>query len=163
MVSFLNSPGRRGIFGALMDEYARAADDFCRVAEGLTADGFEVVRPQNEPETATPRAVCLHVVGAAYRYAYYIREALKLDFIDRFDADPALLTQPSDTRAQLAAAIRLTEETVEPIWNFDDQQIQGVSFVVRWGPRYDPEMLIEHAVCHLLRHRRQLERWNLRA
>jgi hypothetical protein len=29
-----------------------------------------------------------------------------------------------------------------------------------WGPRYDPEMLLEHAVCHVLRHRRQLERWS---
>jgi len=40
-----------------------------------------------------------------------------------------------------------------------EQEIQVLSFTVRWGPRYDPEMILEHAVCHLLRHRRQLERW----
>ena len=28
---FLKPPGRSGPFGALMDEYARAAEDFCRV------------------------------------------------------------------------------------------------------------------------------------
>ena len=26
---------------------------------------------------------------------------------------------------------------------------------------YDPEILLEHAICHLLRHRLQLERWNV--
>ena len=34
-----------------------------------------------------------------------------------------------------------------------------IRFTVSWGVEYDPDMLLEHAVCHLLRHRRQLERW----
>ena len=40
-----------------------------------------------------------------------------------------------------------------------EAEIQALSFTVRWGPRYDPEMILEHAICHYLRHRRQLERW----
>jgi hypothetical protein len=53
----------------------------------------------------------------------------------------------------------LTEETVEALLEATEPEIQALSFSVRWGPRYDPEMILEHAVCHLLRHRRQLERW----
>ena len=59
----------------------------------------------------------------------------------------------------LTEGIVLTEETVEPLLKATEQEIQALSFTVRWGPRYDPEMILEHAVCHLLRHRRQLERW----
>jgi hypothetical protein len=57
------------------------------------------------------------------------------------------------------AGIVLTEQIVEPLLKATEQEIQALSFAVRWGPRYDPEMILEHAVCHLLRHRRQLERW----
>ena len=28
---------------------------------------------------------------------------------------------------------------------------------VRWGQLYDPEQLMEHAIVHILRHRRQIE------
>jgi hypothetical protein len=40
-----------------------------------------------------------------------------------------------------------------------ENEVLALSFPVRWGPTYDPEMILEHAICHLLRHRRQLERW----
>ena len=63
------------------------------------------------------------------------------------------------TCALLTEAVMFTEATVEPLLRATDEEIQALSFTVRWGPRYDPEMLLEHAVCHLLRHRRQLERW----
>jgi hypothetical protein len=142
-----------------MDEYARAADDFCRVVDTFDATRFESVRASNEPDTGSPHAVCAHVCGAAHRYAHYIRKARGVDFIDRYELDPSRLKGPSDVRGLLAEAILLMEETVEPLLHLTDAGIQALGFVVRWGPTYDPEMLLEHAVCHLLRHRRQLERW----
>jgi hypothetical protein len=157
--TFIRHPGRSGPFGALMDEYARAAEDFCRVVEGFERARFDAERPSNDPNTVSPRAICLHVIGAAHRYAYYIRKARGVDFVERYEADPAQLRSQQEVRALLTGGIRLTEETVEPLLNATEQEIQAVSFVVRWGPRYDPEMLLEHAVCHVLRHRRQLERW----
>jgi hypothetical protein len=156
---FIGHPGRSGPFGALMDEYARAAEDFCRVVEGFDLARFDAERPSNDPNTVSPRAICLHVVGAAHRYAHYIRKARKLDFIERYEADPARLGSPRDIRARLAEGIVLMEETVEPLLKATEAEIQALSFTVRWGPRYDPEMILEHAVCHVLRHRRQLERW----
>lgn len=156
---FIRRPGLPGPFGALMDEYARAAAEFCTVAEGFDAERFVSERPGNDPETITPRAVCVHVCGAAHRYAYYIRQARGLDFVDRYQLDPLRLTSPRDVTGMLAKATRLTEETIDPLRGFTDEEVQALSFTVRWGPRYDPEMMLEHAVCHVLRHRRQLERW----
>jgi hypothetical protein len=144
--SFIHHAGLSGPFGALMDEYARAAEDFCRVVESFDLLRFDAERPSNNPNTISPRAICLHVIGAAHRYAHYIRKALGVEFVERYEADPARLHSPRDVRGLLL--LKATE-----------QEIQALSFAVRWGPRYDPEMILEHAVCHLLRHRRQLERW----
>jgi hypothetical protein len=82
-----------------------------------------------------------------------------VDFIERYELDASRVVTPADVPGLLAEAVLLMEETVEPLLHLDDEGIQALSFVVRWGPRYDPEMLLEHAVCHFLRHRRQLERW----
>ena len=159
MTTFIRHPGQSGPFGALMDEYARAAEDFCRVLEGLELERFDAERPSNNPNTVSARSICLHVIGAAHRYAHYIRKARGVDFVERYEADPARLRFPRDVRALLTEGLVLAEETVEPLLKATEQEIQALSFTVRWGPRYDPEMILEHAVCHLLRHRRQLERW----
>jgi hypothetical protein len=71
--TFIRHAGRSGPFGALMDEYARAAEDFCRVVESFDRARFDAERPSNNPNTVSPRAISLHVVGAAHRYAHYIR------------------------------------------------------------------------------------------
>jgi hypothetical protein len=157
--AFLRAPGRPGAFGALMDEYARAAEDFCRVVETFDAARFRAERESADVNTRSPWSICLHACSAAHRYADYIRKARGVEFVDRFELDPKLIASPVDVRGRLRESIRYTEDTVEPLLAATDAQIQVLSFTVRWGPRYDPEMILEHAVCHLLRHRRQLERW----
>ena len=142
-----------------MDEYARAAEEFCCVVEGFDPRRFVAERGSSDLNTISPRAICLHVCGAAHRYAHYIRKARGVEFVERYEPDPSRLGSPQDVRGQLAEAILFTEATVEPLLRASEEEIQAISFTVRWGPRYDPEMLMEHAVCHLLRHRRQLERW----
>ena len=157
--TFIHHPGRSGPFGALMDEYARAAEDFCRVVESFDLPRLDAERPSNNPNTISPRAICLHAIGAAHRYAHYIRKARGVEFVERYEADPARLHSPRDVRGLLTEGIVFTEQTVEPLLKATEEEIHALSFTVRWGPRYDPEMILELAVCHLLRHRRQLERW----
>lgn len=157
--AFLRNPGRPGAFGALLDETARAAADLCRVAETFDDTRFAAERAGDDPHTRSPRAVCLHVASAAHRYADYIRKARGLPHVDRFELDPAKLVRAADLRPNLREAILYTEDTVEDLHELTMEQVMALSFTVRWGPRYDPEMILEHGVCHLLRHRRQLERW----
>jgi hypothetical protein len=157
--AFIRRPGLSGPFGALMDEYARAAGDFCRVVEGFDSARFLTTRASDNPSTVSPQAICVHVCGAAYRYAHYIRKAQRVDFVERYEVEPSRIGAPQDVRALLTEAIIFSEATVETLLHATEEEIQALSFTVRWGPRYDPEMILEHAVCHLLRHRRQLERW----
>ena len=114
-----------------------------------------VERPSEDPDTVSPLAVCRHVVHAAHVYAGYLRKAHGLPparFIDR-------VTGQGDVRPALHAEISHTEESVAPLRPLSGEQVLKVEFKVSWGSVYNPEILLEHAICHVLRHRRQLERW----
>jgi hypothetical protein len=37
----------------------------------------------------------------------------------------------------------MTEETVEPLLKASEPEIRVPTFTVRWGPRYDPEMIVD--------------------
>jgi hypothetical protein len=156
---FLNRPGEPGPFGALMDEYARAAEDFCRVIETVPGESFLREVPSEDPDTASLRAVCRHAVGAAHRYADYIRQARGVPFIDRFELPPERIESPAAMRPGLVEMLHYTETSLAG-WYEDPAPAEKVTFTVRWGPVYDPEMILEHAIVHLLRHRRQVERWS---
>ncbi len=51
--------------------------------------------------------------------------------------------------------------TLDGKWEMPDNQIEAVSMTVHWGPTYDVEQLLEHAIVHILRHRRQIDKWGL--
>ena len=69
------------------------------------------------------------------------------------------ITSPTDVRPHLAAELRYTETVIEPLRHMTDPEVAAMTFQVSWGSTYDPEQMLEHAIVHLLRHRRQLERW----
>ncbi len=159
--AFLDRPGRSGAFGALLDETAAAADAFCRVVERFSLETWHREQPSNDPSTVSPRAIAAHVCGAARRYADYIRKALDLPYVDVYETPIDKVREPFDVRPLLAEALRYTEEAVEGFHGQPEEAWEKVTFAVRWGPTYDPEMILEHGLVHLLRHRRQLERWRV--
>ena len=119
--AFIHHPGLPGTFGALMDEYARAAEHFCGVVESFDPARFMAQRPSDNPNTVSPHAICVHACGAAHRYAHYIRKARGVDFIERYDMDPSRIASPPDVRPLLAEALVFTEMTVEPLRTVTDQ------------------------------------------
>lgn len=156
---FLDRPGAAGPFGALMDEYARAADDFCRSIEGLAVERFSEERPSDDPDTRSIAAVCAHTVASAYGYGNYIRQARGVPASSPQRPEPREIASAGGVRSRLEAALRYTEASIGGLYDADAAVIESLRFQVRWGPTYDPEMILEHAIVHLLRHRRQIERW----
>ena len=159
MSEFLERPGSTGPVGAMMDEYALAAEAFCRAVEGFDPDGFVDPRPGGEPGAPTVRGISVHVCGAARGYANYLRDAQGSE-MQSPEASPAERVRvPADVRPVLAEELRFTEASVEPLRSLPEDEMMAIEFRARWGPLYNPESMLEHAICHLLRHRRQLERW----
>jgi uncharacterized damage-inducible protein DinB len=156
---FLDHPGRPGPFGALMDEYARAAGDLCSTVETVPRDRHLEQRPSDDPDTVSIQEICRHVVNASLGYSNYIRGVRGLPVDTSRPIESAQVADPRNLRGHLHSSLRYTEESLEGLYDADEKTVAGLSFQVRWGPTYDPEMILEHAIVHLLRHRRQIERW----
>lgn len=148
---------RSGAIGALMDEYERAAAELTRLVEQIPDDDFErVVDSQTQDEDCrSVQTIMSHVVRAGYGYADYIREQLS---IASTRPQPGLLSR-RESLEQLEAALRYTIQTLEGRWEMSAEEISGLVIKTRWGAVYDAEGLLEHAIVHLLRHRRQIEKF----
>lgn len=148
---------RSGAVGALMDEYERAASELARLVERIPDEDFaRVVDAETRDEDCrSAQTIMSHVVGAAYGYADYLREQFSVESA----RPPRRLLSRTEALEQLGAALRYTAETLEGRWEMSYEEIARIVIKTRWGPVYDAEGLLEHAVVHVLRHRRQIERF----
>jgi uncharacterized damage-inducible protein DinB len=148
---------RNGAIGALMDEYERAASDLKRLVEQIPDEEYtRIVDSQTQDEDCrSAQTIMSHVVRAAYGYADYIREQIS---VESTRPQPRLLSR-RESLEQLDAALGYTVQTLDGRWEMSAEEISGIVIKTRWGPVYDAEGMLEHAIVHLLRHRRQLEKF----
>ena len=147
---------RKGAIGALMDEYERAAVDLKNLILQISETDFEKVVDQDtkDEDCRSVQTIVSHVTNSGYGYANYIR-----DWFDIFKNSPGrrLLSQ-KDFFTEFEKMLTYTAETLEGKWEFSDDDIMKVKIKARWGSQYDLEQLLEHAIVHILRHRRQIEK-----
>jgi hypothetical protein len=148
---------RKGAVGAMMDEYERAAGELARVVGGLDEGAWEQLRDAEttDPDCRTIQTVMRHVVRAGFGYANYIRKAFGISE----GRSGAELVAVGEVAGEIAAMLAYMAETLDGRWTMTDDEITAVKMTVRWGPTYDLEQLLEHAIVHVLRHRRQIERF----
>ncbi|HVG31434.1 MAG TPA: DinB family protein [Pyrinomonadaceae bacterium] len=148
---------RSGALGALMDEYERAASELGSLIEQIPEDDFaRIVDAQTKDDDCrSVQTIMSHVVRAAYGYADYIRE----QFAIASTRPQSKLLSRQESLKQLDAALLYTVETLEGKWEMSGEDISATVINTRWGAVYDVEGLLEHAVVHILRHRRQIEKF----
>jgi uncharacterized damage-inducible protein DinB len=148
---------RSGAIGALMDEYERAASELRHLIERIPeVDFVRVVDAQtNDDDCRSVQTIMSHVVRAGYSYADYIREQFS---IASTRPQNKLLSR-QESLEQLDAALLYTAQTLEGRWEMGGEEISRTVINSRWGVVYDVEGLLEHAIVHILRHRRQVEKF----
>jgi uncharacterized damage-inducible protein DinB len=153
----MNKTYRKGIAGALMDEYERAITELAELVLGLTDSEFEALRDRQtqDDECRSIQKVVNHVVRAGYGHAGYIRVALGAGY----NRPEIRLGSRAESVEQLAAMRSYTEATLEGHWGMTEEEISAVEIHSGWGPKYDLEQMLEHGIVHVLRHRRQIERF----
>ena len=154
---------RKGGVGAMMDEYERAAGELKNVLVRASEEQFvRIVDTQTKDEDCRSiQTIMTHVVGAGYGYADYLRAVFGIPSTRPASTvrGSAVPIQHGEAAEKINGFLRYTAETLEGKWEMTDEQIMAVSMKVRWGPTYDLEQLLEHAIVHILRHRRQIERF----
>ena len=148
---------RKGAVGAMMDEYERAAADLVGIIRGLSDNDFEVVRDRETQDEScrSIQTVLTHVVRAGYGYAAMIRTA----FGNASQRPEVAVGSRLEFEREFAAMLTYTDATLEGKWQLSDEKITAVRITSPWAQIYDLEQLLEHAIVHILRHRRQIERF----
>lgn len=140
---------------ALMDEYRRAFIDLRLILEMLSDEEYRQVRDEKttDDDCRSIATVCHHIIRAGYGYANYLNrkgDGSQVDF----------RSPPESAQRAILEIGRMLDHThgvLAGLWGQDAQEIDAWSFDASWGETYSTEQLLEHAIVHILRHRRQIE------
>jgi hypothetical protein len=99
------------------------------------------------------------VVSAGYSYCVYILN-LKDPSIKR--PEKHLRNAAVEYKADLEKVWTFTNQTFANIYDTEIEEMDNAKKIhTAWGQLYDIEQLMEHAIVHILRHRRQIEKYKL--
>jgi len=148
---------RQGAVGAMMDEYERATGELTRIMESISDEEFERIRDTRteDDDCRSIQTIMRHVIRAGYGYAGYMRDAWGMERGERWDQT----VSRAETIRHLPAMLSYMTATLEEHWGLSDKESNALQMRTRWGVTYDFEQLFEHAIVHVLRHRRQIERF----
>ena len=148
---------RPGAVGAMMDEYERAAEEFRLLIKKISQKEFELIvdKITNDEHCRSVQTIVSHVINSGYGYADYLRKYFSIT-----STRPGWkLLSKKEFFEQLNAMLGYTVDTLEGKWELTDEEIQKADIQPKWGSVYDIEQLLEHAIVHILRHRRQIEKF----
>jgi hypothetical protein len=143
----------KGPLGALMDEYERAMEEFIPVIANLDPSIYEVVLNPNSKDPVAPKGIAFHTLFAGYSYANAIRTKFGMETTSPEKFYPKQAEFPLVIRAMF----EYTEASLDGHWSMTDDDLTATNIPVRWSDHHDLEAVLEHAIVHILRHRRQIE------
>lgn len=148
---------RTGAVGALLDEYEKAINELQRLIHNISpAELLTVVDAATaNPDCRSVQTILAHVVRAGFAYAIDIRQHAGRGA----DAYPAKVYH-LDVRSYEQELCNMFAYTAATLSAVQDAQLEQLNEKLKiqtpWGQSYDIEQLMEHAIVHVLRHRRQL-------
>lgn len=152
---------RKGAVGALLDEYERAILDLQNTIEDIPDQELITVVDKNTTDSncKSIQTILSHVVSSGYSYAIYIR---KLRGIYTERPEKAYHLTVKEYLKDMNAFFAFTEMVFEGIKDDElEQYDHSKKIMTNWGQAYDIEQLTEHAIVHILRHRRQIEKFKI--
>ena len=149
---------RKGAIGSLMDEYEKAAFELKSVLQNVGTDDYLRIVEGESEHCCSIEVIMNHVVRAGYGYSNYIRDALLMD------ANPVedRKIPQSEIGAEIDKMLAYTAAIFEGERRITDEEMENVYFKTRWEITYNIDQLFEHAIVHVLRHRRQIQKFLLR-
>lgn len=147
-----------GSLRAALDEYSRANRDLEKILIPMSPERYNGETQLSDGTFANIRDIMYHVIRAAHVYVDYLDGAIDQSEISPPEHDFNYDT-PTTAMQSLWAAFSRMVVTLGKIRDYSEKQQSEVKFTARWGVEYDIEQLLEHAIVHILRHRRQVELW----
>lgn len=149
---------REGPVGALMDEYERVTGEFKTLLKSISQDDYIRIldNETQDPDSKSAQRITNHVIRAGYGYANLIRKQFKDPRVERkenYEVPDAIAAE-----RELDLMLAYTLDTLSNKWNLTFEEALQNIMKAGWGQHYDFEQLMEHAIVHVMRHRRQIEK-----
>ncbi|MCB1024084.1 MAG: DinB family protein [Acidobacteria bacterium] len=148
---------RAGAVGSILDEYERSMAELRSVLANVSSEDYRRIVEGESEHCHSIGVIMDHVIRAGYGYSNYIRKALSLEASDA--AEKKILQ--SEISAEIDKMMAYSNEIFENDNAITNEQLENVYFETRWGVTYNIDQLMEHAIVHVLRHRRQIEKFLL--
>ncbi|MFT3908005.1 MAG: DinB family protein [Ferruginibacter sp.] len=147
---------RKAAVTAFLDEYKKAIAELQYVIADVTAAELIMIADPltTNPECTSIQTVLTHVVSSGFSYCVYIQNHRG---IDSKRPQPKFRLSANEYSDDLDKMLAYTNEAFTDI--YDDELEEGKQekkIASRWGQYYDIEQMMEHAIVHILRHRRQV-------
>ena len=149
---------RLGAVGALLDEYEKSIAELSTVVKNVPDELLPIIIDTKtaDENCKSIQAILSHVVNSGYGYACNINNVKEIK-IER----PAKLFYLTTTEylKALMDMFLFTETVFKSITDIKIEELNNeLKIKTSWGQLFDIEQLMEHAIVHILRHRRQLEK-----
>jgi len=148
--------GYSGTLRAALDEYARAIREMDGIVRDIPPGRYAGATAPDDKDYPSIASMMEHVIGAGNVYVDYIEDALSDTYRGRRGHEYEYDTPDKAMDAVWHAFGRMVD-LLGTISHYAENDMAKVQFVTRWEQRYDLEQMIEHAIVHILRHRRQIE------
>ncbi len=153
----MNDTTRKGAVGALLDEYEHAVADLKKVIGTIPDHSLTIITDEQtgDENCRSVQAILSHVVNSGFGYATSIHHLKGHNTIR-----PQKIFHQT-IKAYLEELDRMISFTENVLGEFSDNELEenenSLKIKAGWGQIYDVEQMMEHAIVHILRHRRQLE------
>lgn len=146
----------KGSVIALLDEYRKAIDELISVIKPINDKQLcELVDINTtDLDCKSIQSILTHVVCSGYGYIIYIE-----NYIGNKKPRLEKVTYENANRyvEQLNLMYEYSINFFQENLNLEIEQLDNLKKInVNWGQQYDIEQLLEHAIVHVLRHRRQI-------
>ncbi|MEZ5009003.1 MAG: DinB family protein [Chitinophagales bacterium] len=144
-----------GAVGAILDEYERAIEELQQTIESISEEELIIkVDLETKDEDCTSiQTILTHIISSGYNYAILVRK----HFREELDYQPKITYKTvAEYNVELSKMFEYNVALFQSYPNLLDGS-SGDKMESRWGQVYDAEQLFEHAIVHVLRHRRQIE------
>lgn len=157
----MNKTFRQGAIGALLDEYEKAILELQEVLIDISDQELQKIvdTATTDESCKSIQTILSHVVRSGYGYAIYIQKPR-----NHGNQFPNKVFHSSIKNYQ-QDLIDFFLFTVGTLSNIQDKNLEefddNKKILTSWGQIYDTEQILEHAIVHILRHRRQIEKFKI--
>jgi len=150
---------RKGIIGALLDEYEIALTDLKKTIKNVSNEKLVFIADAKTRNSACKsiQTILTHILRCGYNYPILI---LRNKYPDKKFHQPEVkhLGSVKEYNKALDAMFVFNEQALSKIkesemWNYANTVDSG------WGQIFDYDQIMEHAIMHIYRHRRQIKKF----